>query len=529
MGVPLGLLDWDLNTDGHYDLVIIGGGINGCALAREAARAGLRTLLLERRDFGAGTTSRSTRLIHGGLRYLERFDLSLVRASLRDRASLLREFPGQVQPLPFLLPVYSDDSRPPWYVGSGLLLYRLLGAGGQLPPPRRLPLDECGRLVPGLDRKGLRACFEYHDCQAVYPERLALEMALQAEDAGADIRNHACVKGFLTRRSRVIGLQFKGAGGEGEVRSALVVNAAGAWADEVLARVGRQPMRPLLTLINGAHVVVPRLEAAPSHAVYREARSDRRPFFIVPWRGLHLIGTTEVRSVDGPDRATPGEEEVRYLLDETAALLPEAGVARDSVLYAYSGSRPVLKTEGTDLSRASRGDAIVDHQRRDGIGGLVTMAGGKLTTAQSFARRTLSRVAAMLGRPLTPVAPPAPDDVSASQGNGASLSRLSAVYGPRAAQVQRFLSSSPGFAEPLAPGCEVACGEVLRAVREERALTLGDILLRRTGAAFAAGYEPGWACAAAEVAAEQLGWNEAGIATAVADFEAELSQTLVRV
>ena len=523
------MLDWDLNTDSHYDLAIIGGGINGCALAREAARAGLRTLLLERRDFGAGTTSRSTRLIHGGLRYLERFDLSLVRASLRDRASLLREFPGQVQPLPFLLPVYGADSRPPWYVGSGLLLYRLLGAGGQLPPPRRLSVEECGRLVPGLDRKGLRACFEYHDCQAVYPERLALEMALQAEDAGADIRNHACVNGFLIRRSRVIGLRFEGAGGEGEVRSSLVVNAAGAWADEVLARVGRQPMRPLLTLINGAHVVVPRLEAAPSHAVYREARSDRRPFFIVPWRGLHLIGTTEVRSEDGPDRATPGEEEVRYLLDETAALLPEAGVTRDSVLYAYSGSRPVLKTGGADLNKASRGDAIVNHQRRDGIAGLLTMAGGKLTTAQSFARRTLTRVAAVLGRALTPVVRPVRGDASAPLGNGAVSARLSAVYGPRAAQVQRFLSSSPGFADPLVPGCEVACGEVHRAVREEHALTLGDILLRRTGAAFAAGYEPGWARAAAEVAAEQLLWNEAEIASAVSNFEAELARTLVRV
>ncbi len=523
------MLDWDLGSDCHYDLAIIGGGINGCALARDAARAGLAVIVLERRDFGAGVTSRSTRLIHGGLRYLERLHLSLVWASLRDRAALLREFPGQVQPLPFLLPVYRGDSRPAWYVGAGLAMYRALGAAGRLPPPRRLRRAECGRLVPGLDSEGLRACFEYYDCQAVYPERLALEMALQAQEAGAEIRNHARVTRFLRSGSRVVGLGFEGLDGDGEVRCKLAVNAAGAWVDDVLALVRRDSIPPLLTLINGTHVIIPQLRGISGHAVYREARADGRPFFIVPWRGLHMIGTTEIPSDRGPDGAFPGEREVRYLLREAGTLLPEAGITAASALYAYCGSRPVLRTDERNLNKASRGDAIVDHESRDGIGGLLTMAGGKLTTAPSFARRTLGRAFAALGRSRRDPRAAGSEGLAPGPAEQMGTGRMATVYGRRADDVRSFLRSSPELAKPLAPGCETSRGEVVHAVRQERARTLGDILLRRTGTAFAPNWDSAWATAAAEVAAGPLGWDDASAAAAIADFEAELGRTLVRV
>ncbi len=502
-------------------MVIVGGGINGCALALAAAWRGLRAALLEKRDFGAGTTSRSTRLIHGGLRYLETFQFSLVRESLSDREALLNRFRGQVVPQPFLLPTYASDTRPPWYLGLGLALYRLLASGGSLPVHRRLDARETLRLLPGLDPEGLTGSFEYYDCQAVYPERLALEMALQASEAGADVRNHARVTGFLTAGSRVEGVRVEGPDGAGELKCRLVVNATGVWADQILEPLRRDADRPLLSLVNGAHIVVRELPGGPRHAVYREARSDGRPFFMIPWRGVHLIGTTEMPFDGNPDRTLPDEAEIDYLVREANGLFPEAGIRRESVLYAYAGLRPLLRSESADLNRASRGHQIIDHERADGTPGLLTMAGGKLTTAPSFARETLRAVELKLGlKPVRSAPAPAergPDDVPP---------RLATIYGPRAPELQRYLGASSDRVRPLAPGCETTRGEVLFAVECEKARTLGDILLRRTGLAFDPAYEQLWADRTAEACAPALGWDAARLEQEHSDYDAELSATL---
>ena len=511
-----------MGTSSHYDLVIVGGGINGCALAREAAQAGLRVALLEQRDFGAGVTSRSTRLIHGGLRYLESFQFSLVRESLRDRKTLLREFPGIVQPQPFLLPVYRSDTRGSWYIACGLALYRLLSVDGVLPPPRRVSASELISLLPGVDPDGLVGGFEYFDCQAVYPERLALEMALQAESAGADIRNHARVTRLLVRDSRVEGVRFEGCADSGELRSRVVVNAAGAWVDQVASLAAGGAAEPLLSLVNGAHIVVRELRGAPRHAVYREARADHRPFFIIPWRGLHLIGTTETLFTGDPSVTLPQESEIRYLLDEANALFPSAGLAREDILYAYSGSRPILKAPSDDLNKASRGHAIVDHENSDGISGLLTMAGGKLTTAPSFAKAVLRRVAGMLGIRTATAERAQPGSLTGAPAG------IAALYGPRWREVLDAIEEDPEMTRPLGDDCPTTRGQVRYAIERERAVTLGDILLRRTGAAFDLRYERSWADAAADVAAGQLGWGRAERERALADYEAELAQTLVR-
>ena len=511
-----------MGTSSHYDLAIVGGGINGCALAREAAQAGLRVALLEARDFGAGVTSRSTRLIHGGLRYLESFRFSFVRESLRDRATLLREFPGIVRPQPFLLPVYRSDSRARWYVACGLALYRLLSAGGTLPAPRRIDARELLALLPALDPDGLVGGFEYFDCQAVFPERLALEMAMQAESAGADMRNHARVTGLLLRDSRVEGVRFDGRSGPGELRSRVVVNATGAWVDQLLKLVRRDASDSLLSLVNGAHIVVRDLPGAPRHAVYREARSDGRPFFVIPWRGLRLIGTTETLFCGDPSVTLPEESEIRYLLREANALFPAAGLARGDVLYAYSGSRPILNAPQDDLNRASRDHAIVDHEKTDGIAGLLTMAGGKLTTAPSFAKSALRRIARMLGISAAAVAPAQTQTL-----NGAP-SGFAELYGPRWHEVLDAIEADPDMVHPLVDGCSTRRGQVLYAIEHEHAKTLADVMLRRTGAAFEPGYERSWAEAAADVAAGKHGWDRAERERALDDYDTELAQTLLR-
>lgn len=517
------MLDWYLSTSDHYDLVIVGGGINGCALARRAAECGLGTALLEKRDFGSGITSRSTRLIHGGLRYLENFQLSLVRESLRDRERLLREFPGQVVVQPFLLPAYAEDSRSPWYLAAGLGLYRLLAGASRLPPHRRLSADEALRLLPGLDAQGLVGAFEYFDCQAVYPERLALEMALQAERAGADVRNHAGVTGFLMSGSRVVGVRIRGRSGEDELQARVVVNAAGAWVDELLALLPGARAAPLLTLVNGSHIAVAPFPGCSRHAIYREARSDRRPFFVVPWRGVCLVGTTEVPVAGSPDRMVPDARQIDYLLAEANGLFPEARLDRGSVLYAYCGSRPLLRSSRRELSRASRGHAVVDHGKRDGIQGLLTMAGGKLTTAPSFAETALRDVARRLGRQVPP-----PRLRPETQGLAKVSPRLSALYGSRAADVLRYLGRASDLAEPVAAGCRTARGEILFAIEREKARTLGDILIRRTGMAFDPGYEPSWARRAATVAGPALGWNQSAAESEFEGYERELARTLPR-
>ena len=196
--------------ESFFDLVIIGGGINGCALARLAAQNGFSVALFEENDFGSGVTSRSTRLIHGGLRYLESARFGLVKESLHDRRLLLEEYPGQVKPLPFLIPVYRSDSRAAWYVSIGLKVYQWFARDPELGLVQRLSPGDVSALEPGLETAGLRAGFQYVDCQAVYPERLALEMALQAEEAGAVLANHTSVNEFLIEDACVQGVKTSG-------------------------------------------------------------------------------------------------------------------------------------------------------------------------------------------------------------------------------------------------------------------------------------------------------------------------------
>lgn len=249
----------------------MGRGINGCALACAAVRRGIRTALVEKNDFGAEVTSRSTRLIHGGLRYLESFQFGLVRESLKGREALLRRHPGQVLPTPFLLPIYRRDSRPRWYIALGLYIYRHLASRRALPPHRRLSAAETLALLPALDPQGLLGGFEYFDCEAVYPERLALEMALEAEAAGASVWNHTRVTGFLVNGPRVEGVRIAASNGSPRLRCRLVVNAAGAWVDQVLGLLPRPPAKRLLTLVNGTHIAVRDFPGSPRHAVYHEA------------------------------------------------------------------------------------------------------------------------------------------------------------------------------------------------------------------------------------------------------------------
>ncbi len=510
-----------------YDLVIIGGGINGAALAALAAENGYRTALLEKNDFGAGVTSRSTRLIHGGLRYLEHGQVRVVRESLREREALLEEFPYQVKPLPFLVPVYENDSRRPWYIRTGLEAYHWIGHSRRLSRYRSLAFQEVVGAEPGLRQGSLRAGFLYYDCQAIYPERLALELALMAEENGAAIRNHKRVSALLVAardRAAVVGVRTED--GE-EYRARLVVNATGPWVDEVRRLLpngagGESTPRPLLTLVSGAHIVTAGFPGAPVHAVYHEASADRRPFFVVPWRGLWLIGTTETRYEGEPGSPTPTEAEIDYLLRETNLLFPEARLDRDSILYSYAGARPLLYETGKRAQTITRDHAIYDHEKEEGLRGMITLAGGKLTTARAFAAQALAQIATRLGRP-RPVRRPRP----AWDADGVP-SRLAEIYGRRSLEIQALLRGRPELERPVWGSSDATVAEIVHAVQREKAMTLGDILLRRTGLAFEPANARDCVAAVARVAAPLLGWDEAGIRKAVDEYYKELGRTLYR-
>ncbi len=499
-----------------YDLIVIGGGINGAALAQAAATAGYRVALLERNDFGSGVTSRSTRLIHGGLRYLEHGHIALVRESLRERESLLRDFPHQVRPLPFLIPVYREDSRAWWWIRIGLEAYDWMARSRLVDRHRQLSPAETLHLEPGLRSEGLRAGFVYYDGQADYPERLALQFALDAEAAGATLRNHTAVEAFLGDERQVTGIRVRG--GE-EFYGRLVVNAAGAWADQVRRLLAGTSPRPLLSLLNGAHLVVGAFPGAPSHAIYHEASTDRRPFFIVPWRRLWLIGTTETPFEGDPAATLPTSAEVDYLIRETNLLFPRAGLTRASVLYSYAGPRPLLHSSA-QAQAMTREHTIYDHEAEEGIRGVVTLVGGKLTTARAFARQALDRLMAKLGPPRGPMRAIPPPEA-----NGLP-SRLLMLYGRGAGRILDLIRQDPSLDRPLSPGAAVRAAEIVHAVRHERARTLADILLRRTGLAFEPGRALALAPEAARIAAPLLGWDAAAVEQALADYRAELELTL---
>ncbi|MGH2585947.1 MAG: glycerol-3-phosphate dehydrogenase/oxidase, partial [Dehalococcoidia bacterium] len=347
-------------ADRRYDVIVIGGGINGAGIARDAAERGLAVLLLDQEDWGFGTTWRSTKLIHGGLRYLEHGELGLVFESLRERGVLLRTAPHLVRPLPFLLPVYRNGRRGMATLRLGLTLYDLLAVGGGLPRHRAMSVSATAAAEPRLDRSGLRGGLAYWDGQVELPERLCLENVLRAREAGATALSYVRVERLEVAGGRVGGVSATDTrGGESyEMQASLVVNAAGPWVDRVLRpAVTRQR---LIAGTRGTHLVVQFPDGGPRQAIYAEADRDGRPFFIIPWRGVHLIGTTDV-PVEDPEATLPSDDEVDYLIEAARTILPGECLERADVWYAYAGIRPLPAGDRRNAGAIPRRHYIVDH------------------------------------------------------------------------------------------------------------------------------------------------------------------------
>jgi glycerol-3-phosphate dehydrogenase len=382
----------------EFDVIIIGAGINGAGIARDAAMRGLKVLLLDKGDIASGTSSASTRLIHGGLRYLEHFEFHLVRESLRERETLLKIAPHLVKPLPITIPIYKQSKRGRTTIRAGMIAYDLLSIGKSLPRHRMLSRSETLEESPGLNPEGLLGAAQYFDAQVEFAERLVVENALDARERGAEIITYAPVTKLEVERGAVSGVEFVVEERTRFARASVVINAAGPWVDHLLERVPVESSR-LIGGTKGSHIVVPPFPGAAKSAIYLEAQSDQRPFFIIPWNGNYLIGTTDVRFEEDPDQVRSESWEIDYLLAETNRAFPSAGLTRDRILFTYSGVRPLPWTRNEDEQSITRRHFIREHPQAKN---LLSIVGGKLTTYRGLAEECVDIVFRKLGKQSPP-------------------------------------------------------------------------------------------------------------------------------
>ncbi len=516
-------------------MVVIGGGINGVAIARECARANRRTLLLEQDDFSAGTTSRSTRIIHGGLRYLEQGEIGMVRESLRERQRLLRERPHLVRSMQLLLALGDKGQRSALKVRMGLWLYRRLG-GRSLSRSAR---GEIERFESLLDSGQRWSIFSFEDAQCEFPERLVAEWLVEAAQAGAVVRNHSQVLAVDVRFGRATGVLVRDllVGKQDRVEAGWVINATGPWADRLCQRSGIATHDPMIGGVRGSHIVLPRFRGAPENAVFTEA-VDGRPIFVVPWNGQVLVGTTEVPDVNDPAKTEPSREEVDYLLKSLHTLLPAAQVSWKDVCYAFAGVRPLPFVRDKSPSAITRRHFLHDHAG-DGVERMISVIGGKLTTAGELARQCARLIHIPVREPkgatLAPVGEmdATLDELIAEISGLAGISMASAEaivewHGRRTVAIAQIARRGPEMRATLCPHSEHIVAEAVDAFQNEYAITLGDVLLRRVPVALGGCWSEECSRVAAARIAVAMGWSDSQSRAALAAFEAERNAFLRR-
>lgn len=527
-----------------FDVLVIGGGINGAGIARDAAMRGLSVALLERDDFGDGTSSRSSRLVHGGLRYLEQFRFGLVRESLRERATLLRTAPHLVRPLPFLIPLYRDAGRGPLQLRVGLFFYDHLARRDGLPGHRMIDADEVLRMEPGLRREGLRGGAIYYDAW-VDDRRLVVANVIAAARAGACVANHLGATGVDEYDAEgsdvdanfVVHAADEDSDRKLSIRARHVVNAAGPFADRVAKQLEGPPPEERLRLSQGAHLAFP--VTGRDHAMLMFSPVDQRVVFVIPERDVTLLGTTEVE-IDAPSNDLGARaDEVEYLLKTAESLIPEGGFARDRVVYAYAGLRPLASEGGGSVGRLSR-EAVLDIEER-GEGTFVSVFGGKITSYRALAQRvvdgftsatcTTHRESLPGGAGIESIdeflereIPVARERIGGDAGSaehlvdryGRDWPRVLEAAGNDASRMQRIHERYPEIE-----------AEVLYAAREEMASTVGDVLLGRLTIGRAPGNGLDCAERVSEILGDELGWDAARRRTEIERFEHDVRMRLV--
>ncbi|MCC7371225.1 MAG: glycerol-3-phosphate dehydrogenase/oxidase [Chloroflexi bacterium] len=527
-------------TSNVLDVLVVGGGIVGCGIARDAALRGLQVGLIEREDIGGGTTSRSTRLIHGGLRYLEMLDFSLVRQDMREREILIRIAPHLVKPMPFLVPMYGWSAWQRDRLRVGMVLYDVLSYDKSLPRHSFLNRHQTLAAEPYLNPRGLQGAARYYDAQVELPERLALANAIDAAEHGALIRTYTDVIRFLreepngqtqTGRGRVVGVEARDIATDRrvQIRANVVVNATGPWLDRNFAEQAGDSIStnghadasppPLLRTTKGVHLVMPK---TTTNAILSIAASDGRVFFVVPWYGYSLVGTTDTDFEGDPADAHADRSDVAYLLREAAAIFP---VLRDApVYYGMAGVRALVRKEGVKEGAVSRKHAIRDHGKLGGPDGLVSVLGGKITAYRGIAEEATDLVMERLGRhsarhtaySMLPGGDAHSDDVwktlkPRAEGMGLTdeqIQHLIDLYGSRARDVLVLAERRPQLATPFCEHAPTLKAQATYAALNEGVETLADVLLRRAPVGLASCMALDCVDAAAEVVGQTMRWDE---------------------
>jgi glycerol-3-phosphate dehydrogenase len=490
---------WSRLSEEEFDLLVIGGGITGAGVARDAAGRGLRVALVDGADLSGGTSSRSSRLVHGGLRYLETFDFDLVFDSLRERRRLLELAPHLVRPLPFVFPVFRKDPTGLAKLGAGMWLYELLALFRSPHRPRLLSRAGVRMREPLLSEQGLLGGALYWDAQ-VDDARLTLSVARGAFEAGALVVSHAHVVALDPARGAAGQAQLEDGitGAATTVRARVILNATGPWSDRLRA-LADPGCTPRLRLTKGVHLLVPRERIENRHAIIFRSPVDGRVMFVLPWNDFTYVGTTDTAFSGDPATATADPADLDYLLSSVNALFPQARLTTADILSTWAGVRPLL-APAPDSSKSESATSR-EHEIWQDRGGLLNVAGGKLTTYRSMAAEVVDEVARILAADFSIEAgqyfteylplPGAPDEsmlrledevkercaeLALASSCGQHLAQR---YGTFAFELLDTIRGEPELGRQLVSDLPYLWAEVFHAVRQEMALTLEDILRRR--------------------------------------------------
>lgn len=485
----------------RFDLLVVGGGITGAGIAREAALRGYRVGLVDKADFASGTSSTSTKLAHGGLRYLEQYDFGLVFEALGERRVLMNIAPHLVRPLQLLFPLYRDRPPHPLKLRAGLILYDLLALGRNIGRHRMLSAAETGKRVLGLGTEGLRGAGLFYDCWA-HDTGLVLATLRDAAGAGARLANYVSAR---LDRPGGVELRDERDGRTGSVKARLVISATGPWTDPFL---GGDYLRPS----KGVHLAIPRWRLPLDQALATTSPRDGRLVFLIPWDGHTYVGTTDTPYQGSPEAVAMEPWDVDYLLETVNVSFPEARVRSEEVTGSWAGLRPLLRSTTTATYHSSREHAIWEPGP-----GVLAIAGGKLTTYRVMARQCVDAAVRILRRDHgLEIRPPADTAARPLPGGEPGWDRPPGAALPPGVQehlIRRYGAETGWIAdlgdhEPLIASLPHIEGEVRHAVRRELALTVADVLLRRTHLAsreLRASVEA--APRVAAIMAEELGWS----------------------
>jgi len=521
----------------QFDIVVIGGGIIGAGIARDSALRGLRVALFEKRDFGSGTTAGSTRLIHGGLRYLEMLDFSLVRMDLRERETLLRIAPHLVKPLEFIMPFYHSSLFYRCKMKIGMTLYDLLSYDKSLPRHRFLAPGEIKKIEPNLQQQGLQGAAVYFDAQAASPERLCLENIIDAYEHGAQTFNYTEVTEALRSSEAIDGVRVRDLlsddGAEVSVKSRVVINASGAWFDHVAGGLTNRSSAATLAhaqirTTKGVHITCPPIT---NRAVVVFSPVDGRLMFVIPWLGYSLNGTTDTDFTDDPATAHATSEDVDYMLRSVTEYFPTLDTAR--IYFSNAGVRALVKEEGS-ASSVSRRHRIEDGAR-SGPKNLISVLGGKITGYRAIAEEVVDAVCAKLdvNVPCSTSSNPLPGarrGIKPSDASGAGLknetiAHLVNLYGSRAGEVLQLTASCERLREALSLYAPDVAAQVVFAARTEQCARLVDFLLRRTLLGFSQDQGLNAATRAASLLAQELGWSAARTSAELSLYQDHIAMT----